>query len=52
MTDPDNVGNTEGKPPFEVVSPARPRSGGNRLIWLAIIVAVGIILAYAAGVLR
>ena len=42
----------EGKPPFEVVEPARSRSGGNRLIWLAIVVLVGMILAYAAGLLR
>jgi hypothetical protein len=50
--DRENDEKPERKPPFEVVSPARPRSGGNRLIWLAIIVAVGMILAYAAGVLR
>ncbi len=42
----------EGKPPFKVVEPARPRRGGNRIIWLAIVVAVGMILAYAAGLLR
>jgi hypothetical protein len=50
--EPKDEGSPERKPPFEVVSPARTRSGGNRLIWLAIIVAVGMILAYAAGVLR
>jgi hypothetical protein len=50
--EPKDEGNPEKKPPFEVVAPARPRSGGNRLIWLAFIVAVGMILAYAAGVLR
>jgi hypothetical protein len=49
---PESDGNDERKPPFKVVAPARPKSGGNRLIWLAIIVAIGMILAYAAGVLR
>lgn len=39
-----------GKPPFKVVEPSRPRR--NRIIWLAIVVAVGMILAYAAGLLR
>ena len=52
MTEPENEGNTEKKPPFKVVAPAGPSSGGNRLIWLAIIVAIGLILAYAAGLLR
>lgn len=42
----------EGKPPFKVVESTRPRRGGNRIIWLAIVVAVGMILAYAAGLLR
>jgi hypothetical protein len=37
-------GSAERKPPVS--------TGGNRLIWLAIIVAVGLILAYAAGMLR
>jgi len=42
----------EGKTPFKVVEPTRPGRGGNRIIWLAIVVAVGMILAYAAGLLR
>ncbi|MEO7822471.1 MAG: hypothetical protein ABIS15_02605 [Gemmatimonadaceae bacterium] len=42
----------EGKPPFKVVKSTRPRRGGNRIVWLAIVVAVGMILAYAAGLLR
>ncbi len=50
--DAEKEGNAEEKPPFKVVAPARRNSGGNRLIWLAIIVAVGMILAYAAGLLR
>jgi hypothetical protein len=30
-----------------------PRStGGNRMVWLAVMVAVGILAAYAAGMLR
>jgi hypothetical protein len=37
---------------FEVVSD-QPRSPtGNRLIWLAVIVALGLILGYAAGMLQ
>lgn len=40
------------KPPFKVVEPARPAGGGNRLVWVAIVVVVGLILAYAAGLLR
>ena len=40
------------KPPFKVVKPARTPGGGNRLIWIAIVVVVGLILAYAAGLLR
>lgn len=38
--------------PFKVVEPTRRSGGGNKLVWLALIVAVGIILAYAAGMLR
>lgn len=37
---------------FRVVSPTPPATGGNKLIWLAVIVALGLILAYAAGMLR
>jgi hypothetical protein len=42
----------KAKPPFEVVEPTRPSGGGNRIIWIAIVVVVGLILAYAAGLLR
>lgn len=48
----EGEGEEEHKPPFEVVEPARTTGGGNRLVWLAIVVAVGLILAYAAGLLR
>lgn len=44
-------GTTPGSP-FGVVAPQERSSGGNRIIWLALLVAVGILLAYAAGVLR
>ena len=44
-------GTTPGSP-FEVVAPTRTSAGGNKLIWLAVLVAVGIVLAYAAGMLR
>jgi hypothetical protein len=44
-------GTTPGSP-FRVVAPTGKVRGGNKLIWLAVIVAVGIILAYAAGMLR
>lgn len=40
------------KPPLKVVSPSGRSGGGNRLIWTAIVVAVGLILAYAAGLVR
>jgi len=42
----------ERKPPFKVVEPTRKGRGGNRLIWVATVVVVGLILAYAAGILR
>ena len=42
----------ETKPPFKVVEPTRPSGGGNTIIWIAIVVVVGLILAYAAGLLR
>jgi hypothetical protein len=35
-----------------VLAPARSTGGGNKIVWLALIVAIGIILAYAAGMLR
>ena len=37
---------------FEVVAPTQKSGGGNKLIWLAVLVAVGLVLAYAAGMLR
>jgi hypothetical protein len=44
-------GTTPGSP-FRVVAPARSTAGGSKIVWLALIVAIGIILAYAAGMLR
>ncbi|MDP9200610.1 MAG: hypothetical protein M3P26_01585 [Gemmatimonadota bacterium] len=44
-------GATPGSP-FKVVAPRERSSGGNKLVWLALIVALGILLAYAAGVLQ
>ena len=44
-------GTTPGSP-FRVMAPARATGGGNKIVWLALIVAVGLILAYAAGMLR
>jgi hypothetical protein len=44
-------GTTPGSP-FRVVAPTERSGGGNKLVWLAVIVAVGLILAYAAGMLR
>ena len=38
--------------PFEVVAPQERSGGGNTLVWLAVIVALGILAAYAAGMLR
>jgi hypothetical protein len=38
--------------PFQVVAPARSSFGASKLVWLAVIVAIGLILAYAAGMLR
>jgi hypothetical protein len=38
--------------PFEVIAPQERSRGGNRLVWLAVIVALGILAAYAAGMLR
>jgi hypothetical protein len=43
-------GTTPGSP-FKVVAPT-DRSVANRMVWLAVIVALGIVLAYAAGMLR
>jgi hypothetical protein len=44
-------GTTPGSP-FHVIAPTHRTPGGNKLVWFAVIVAVGIILAYAAGMLR
>jgi hypothetical protein len=44
-------GTTPGSP-FRVVAPARSSFGANKFVWLAVIVAIGLILAYAAGMLR
>lgn len=44
-------GTTPGSP-FQVVAPARSSFGASKLVWLALIVAIGLILAYAAGMLR
>jgi hypothetical protein len=44
-------GTTPGSP-FRVVAPRERSSGGNTMVWLAVVVAVGIVLAYAAGMLR
>jgi len=44
----------QGTPPppdLEVVAPTRS-AGGNRLVWLAVVVVLGLIFAYAAGMLR
>lgn len=37
---------------FDVVKPREEFRSGGKLVWLAAIVALGIILAYAAGMLR
>ena len=37
---------------FDVVAPTQKTGGGNKIIWLAVLVAVGLVLAYAAGMLR
>lgn len=44
-------GTTPGSP-YRVVAPTEKSGGGNKIVWLAVIVAVGLILAYAAGMLR
>jgi hypothetical protein len=44
-------GTTPGSP-FHVVAPPTPARRGNRLVWFAVIVAAGIVLAYVAGMLR
>ncbi|HEV7837627.1 MAG TPA: hypothetical protein VGO75_06105 [Gemmatimonadaceae bacterium] len=44
-------GATPGSP-FNVVAPREKSAGRNTLVWLAIIVALGILAAYAAGMLR
>jgi flagellar basal body-associated protein FliL len=41
----------EEQPPFKVVAPTR-KSAGKRLIWIPIVVVLGLILVYAAGLLR
>jgi hypothetical protein len=38
--------------PFRVLAPTGRVGSGNKLVWLAVIVAIGIIAAYAAGMLR
>jgi len=39
--------------PFDAAMPTtQKRGGGSRVVWLAVIVALGILLAYAAGMLR
>jgi hypothetical protein len=43
-------GTTPGSP-FRVVAPTGSVRS-NKLVWLAVVVALGIILAYAAGMLR
>lgn len=42
---------TTPAPDFNVVAPTRS-PGGNKLVLLAVVVALGIVLAYAAGMLR
>ena len=42
---------TTPAPDFGVIAPTQSPSG-NRIVWLAVMVAVGIVLAYAAGMLR
>jgi hypothetical protein len=44
-------GTTPGSP-YNVVAPTAKSGGGNKIVWLAVIVAIGLILAYAAGMLR
>lgn len=44
-------GTTPGSP-FRVVAPARSAWISNKFVWLSLLVAAGIILAYAAGMLR
>jgi hypothetical protein len=44
-------GTTPGSP-FHVVAPPTSSRGALRLVWFAVIVALGVVLAYAAGTLR
>ena len=44
-------GTTPGSP-FDVVQPPNSPRLGNRVVWFAVIVAVGVVLAYAAEMLR
>jgi hypothetical protein len=44
-------GTTPGSP-FRVVSPTDAPSTDSKIIWLAVVVVLGIILAYAVGMLR
>jgi hypothetical protein len=37
---------------FNVVSRREESTAGNKLVWFAVLVAVGVVLAYAAGMLR
>jgi hypothetical protein len=41
----------EEPPPFKVVAPAR-KGVAKRLIWIPVVIVLGLILAYAAGLLR
>jgi len=38
--------------PFDAMPTPQKRGAGSRVVWLAVIVALGILLAYAAGMLR
>lgn len=44
-------GTTPGSP-FKLVASQEKPSAGNKLVWLAVVVAAGIVLAYAAGMLQ
>ncbi|MFL5544146.1 MAG: hypothetical protein ACJ792_05545 [Gemmatimonadaceae bacterium] len=52
----DTVALTESAPTptagFNVVSRREESTAGNKLVWLLVIVALGVVLAYAAGMLR
>jgi hypothetical protein len=44
-------GTTPGSP-FNVVAPPERSPEGNKLVWLAVVVVLGILAAYAAGMLQ